>query len=60
MWPPCTALAKDWNDALNGGKFVKDVLPGSRPWWWICPHGHDPHTMFRNRPRAGGCAACKP
>lgn len=51
-------LARDWAPDLNGGLSAPEVLPGSSLRGWRCASGHEQHTMFRNRLRAGGCTKC--
>lgn len=51
-------LARDWAPDLNGGMSAPGVLPGSCLRGWRCAFGHEQHTMFRNRLRAGGCTKC--
>jgi hypothetical protein len=51
-------LARDWAPDLNGGLSASGVLPGSCRRGWRCAFGHEQHTMFRNRLRAGGCTKC--
>ncbi len=52
-------IAKEWNYEKNKGVLPEDVLPGSnQDVWWICPKGHDWHSIVVARTREYGRCNC--
>jgi hypothetical protein len=53
-------ITVDWNCAKNAGIDPRQILPGTKLYFWLCRYGHDTRQSIPHRVKSKGCVLCSP
>jgi len=51
-------IARDWDCSKNNGVSPRDILPGTKLYFWLCRFGHEHGQSVPNRVKSQGCISC--